>query len=158
MCGEKMCVHMSWATQRGSPPRVRGKVNSAYAVESAFRITPACAGKSRYERDGKAAVKDHPRVCGEKRRMAGEVQALMGSPPRVRGKEGVCILTFLYCRITPACAGKRQYAVYPLCIYLGSPPRVRGKVDKNIILLMHGRITPACAGKSWAKISDAARG
>ena len=50
----------------GSPPPARGKAISPSAIDTRRRITPACAGKSRFSfyfflREG-----DHPRLRGEK--------------------------------------------------------------------------------------------
>ena len=52
-------------------------------------------------------IKDHPRVCGEKFTGASLTGALMGSPPRVRGKDPTLKFNVADKRITPACAGKR---------------------------------------------------
>ena len=70
-------------------------------------ITPACAGKSpsAYRISGNS--RDHPRVCGEKRILHIPVFYLLGSPPRVRGKDVARLMMFVILGITPACAGKR---------------------------------------------------
>ena len=50
--------------------------------------------------------RDHPRVCGEKKRINLNLTKKEGSPPRVRGK-APCIREDLErMGITPACAGK----------------------------------------------------
>ena len=93
---------------------------------------------------------------------------VLGSPPRVRGKDSIRQRVVGQLRITPACAGKR-YAVgmseiasedHPRvcgekgvqrlqsCRFLGSPPRVRGKGTHGLYSRRFPRITPACAGKS----------
>ena len=106
-------------------------------------------------------------MCGEKHEPARAESLIMGSPPRVRGKEGLNPLLMCSMGITPACAGKRRGALYKRqkgedhprvcgekCIrsavpmgHLGSPPRVRGKVDAATLTLKARGITPACAGK-----------
>ena len=90
-----------------------------------------------------------------------------GSPPRVRGKEWICLDTAPRRGITPACAGKSIFR--PLLVIcfrdhprvcgekntkatakrklVGSPPRVRGKVCADAVSSQRQRITPACAGK-----------
>ena len=94
-----------------------------------------------------------------------------GSPPRVRGKGQRAVAGKIGCRITPACAGKRQafgciracpkdhprvcgekFSRLPAFFLLsGSPPRVRGK-DLLFLPFLHlNRITPACAGKRLKK-------
>ena len=168
VCGEKRRKMMPPLPLGGSPPRVRGKVRDRLLRVLGGGITPACAGKSNTRGSFPAISRDHPRVCGEKRRRtAGHIRH-RGSPPRVRGKA-------LHGRgrlpgggITPACAGKsirlsffRYFSRdHPrVCgekIFVprknikttGSPPRVRGKAVSSLIVPSASRITPACAGKS----------
>ena len=147
VCGEKFLTLQQSTWQRGSPPRVRGKVWALFPLQASLRITPACAGKRAYLLAKQCVNGDHPRVCGEK---------------IIR-----CGCRISTARITPACAGKRKNVKswdissrdhprvcgekdktlpYP-CQSKGSPPRVRGKdceatTDKPMF-----RITPACAGK-----------
>ncbi len=86
-------------------------------------------------------------MCGEKGDSMHDSPAILGSPPRVRGKDEPSDLRCGVGRITPACAGKRVGAAlmvngigdHPrVCgeklgdvidgkFNLGSPPRVRGK-------------------------------
>ena len=71
----------------GSPPRMRGK-DAQDAIENlGVGITPAYAGKSRFDGGHFPQIRDHPRVCGEK--ALGQVQPSIapGSPPRMRGKD-----------------------------------------------------------------------
>ena len=87
VCVEKLLDKAADRLEQGSPPRVRGKATMQRGGRGWTRITPACAGKSRW------STIRHTRS--------------RGSPPRVRGK--------VACRrwmrrehwITPACAGKR---------------------------------------------------
>ena len=66
MCGEKQTSIACRSSNRGSPPHVRGKVLRGERKPEKIRITPACAGKSLYFLATSAAIKDHPRMCGEK--------------------------------------------------------------------------------------------
>ena len=66
VCGEKAANQRSYHLQRGSPPRVRGKVISGICALLLLRITPACAGKSLGGDTWQRQNEDHPRVCGEK--------------------------------------------------------------------------------------------
>ncbi len=66
VCGEKLMSSISCSLDSGSPPRMRGKAYDEEHVPYGERITPAYAGKRALERSGRAAVGDHPRVCGEK--------------------------------------------------------------------------------------------
>ena len=146
---------------------MRGKVVFRVVVLAFRGITPAYAGKSRPNRRAAGPVWDHPRMCGEKRSVSALLSAVMGSPPRMRGKVAAIKSAPLGRRITPACAGKR---LHPLLLRLfredhprvcgekryrfpvqqhprGSPPRVRGKGYDVVGRLGGVRITPACAGK-----------
>ena len=107
-------------------------------------------------------------MCGEKVLLRLKHSRKLGSPPRVRGKEPICISMFCRFGITPACAGKsplhafqpaawgdhprvcgeKQNYVIVWSRCLGSPPRVRGKVPGFSSAYSLNGITPACAGKS----------
>ena len=114
------------------------------------RITPAYAGKRAFCKNEPKAGKDHPRVCGEKKRLASCAQSAEGSPPRMRGKAAAARAGLVAVGITPAYAGKRsvkdlgagelwdhprvcgEKAGFPAVPTreLGSPPRMRGKVKE----------------------------
>ena len=65
-------------------------------------------------------------MCGEKMMKAGSNCAMLGSPPRMRGKGAPFRAGALPLRITPAYAGKRLYE--PLgCITKRDHPRVCGE-------------------------------
>ena len=66
VCGEKFLGFGASVFAQGSPPRVRGKVLRLRRPQDGQRITPACAGKRRLERNAAVNQEDHPRVCGEK--------------------------------------------------------------------------------------------
>ena len=167
MCGEKCATRWQKPKALGSPPRMRGKAVAIFRQLHHGRITPAYAGKSDPEKQPGAARWDHPRVCGEKKRLQPTITAQPGSPPRMRGKGAQYLHYGLPCRITPAYAGKSVHRsglhrtegdhprvcgekIYPLLAIaspLGSPPRVRGKVCDLTIIRVHHGITPAYAGK-----------
>ena len=110
-------------------------------------ITPACAGKRVLLVHILPRPWDHPRVCGEKMAEEAGKPDGVGSPPRVRGKDGRGGRKAGRSRITPACAGKRPCMTtettprkdHPrVCgeksesnrtydARVGSPPRMRGK-------------------------------
>ena len=71
------------------------------------RITPAYAGKSVEIRSSRPALRDHPRLCGEKQAKHGKKIINPGSPPPMRGKVPVNTPLMFSQRITPAYAGKR---------------------------------------------------
>ena len=68
VCGEKFRPAIISAGRPGSPPRVRGKVQSEWSEPAYIRITPACAGKRKMMLFQIFLQWDHPRVCGEKRK------------------------------------------------------------------------------------------
>ena len=147
MCGENSGSHLFAYKPIGSPPRVRGKRSQPRSRCICRRITPACAGKTRYSRTSCVSRGDHPRVCGENQGESYEEFVEKGSPPRVRGKLSSPTCSPVASRITPACAGKTtgcatrssRWRDHPrVCgenthsrIFIGcasgSPPRVRGK-------------------------------
>ena len=168
MCGEKSRGLSVRYLPRGSPPRVRGKVVVVPLVVVPVGITPACAGKSAKSASFAIFRRDHPRVCGEKKKPTLITGLKIGSPPRVRGKVRPAAAPNGPIGITPACAGKsgnchvhieqdgdhprvcgeKIYLYHRFTPFLGSPPRVRGKVVKEVTGQTATRITPACAGKS----------
>ena len=64
--GEKYGSGSAQHSQKGSPPRGRGKVSNTAVGYAEVRITPAWAGKSRPRTSLTQYAKDHPRVGGEK--------------------------------------------------------------------------------------------
>ena len=86
MCGENPTCHILRNILQGSPPHVRGKLDPGSLLMLQGGITPACAGKTRYECVRKYLTQDHPRMCGENMRLKHMMMARKGSPPHVRGK------------------------------------------------------------------------
>ena len=126
---------------------MRGKVLAALGAYIADGITPAYAGKSLSMLLRSGLLRDHPRVCGEKKVAMLLQAAVSGSPPRMRGKVKDALLDCPQRGITPAYAGKshlrKPYCELPrdhprVCgekasnspirdFLMGSPPRMRGK-------------------------------
>ena len=77
------------------------------------------------------AMKDHPRVCGEKYQNAEGARQSQGSPPRMRGKVYYYGYNKLYNRITPAYAGK-SVACFFADVGQWDHPRVCGEKTKKI--------------------------
>ena len=86
---------------------MRGKDLSDNELQVLDGITPAYAGKSNFVSTGTFMNKDHPRVCGEKAPRHALDLAMLGSPPRMRGKVNNGTMRQMKYRITPAYAGKR---------------------------------------------------
>ena len=106
MCGEKADNDAAVGAGKGSPPRVRGKVDVIGVAARAAGITPACAGKRWRTACCRGRLRDHPRVCGEKHGDIHHQSADVGSPPRVRGKDRWLTFCASNIGITPARAGK----------------------------------------------------
>ena len=87
---------------------MRGKVFGVHGIISDTGITPAYAGKSFVSAVVICGVRDHPRLCGEKRCRQALRCSSAGSPPPMRGKGDIEEKWVMANRITPAYAGKRQ--------------------------------------------------
>ncbi len=117
-------------------------------------------------------------MCGENQSANCVLLAILGSPPRVRGKQEEEFVVPSWAGITPACAGKTISDFLPadfledhprvcgenmslLCSSradTGSPPRVRGKRASSSSHEQKGGITPACAGKTRENIGKLRQG
>ena len=106
-------------------------------------------------------------MCGEKAILVLHIDSAPGSPPRMRGKDGINDSAQAVTGITPACAGKRVRhrriskptrdhprvcgekgsSTFWSRNHSGSPPRMRGKVLVHLCGKLFPGITPACAGK-----------
>ena len=107
-CGENKNFLRKFVAARGSPPRMRGKLNPFAYPASQIGITPAHAGKTVMNDLIKTILEDHPRACGENRKEIMAKRAQQGSPPRMRGKRGISLVLIALIRITPAHAGKTR--------------------------------------------------
>ena len=109
VCGEKCSDHIDKGMIEGSPPRMRGKVLCICPLFCVLGITPAYAGKRAEQAHSMSCSEDHPRVCGEKSGSCFFLSIVLGSPPRMRGKEDRRALQHRLAGITPAYAGKRSW-------------------------------------------------
>ena len=87
---------------------MRGKLGVYATCVYVLRITPADAGKTLILFAVGAALKDHPRGCGENISSVFVFPDFIGSPPRMRGKPMQNTLRNAAIRITPADAGKTR--------------------------------------------------
>ena len=71
-----------------------------------MRITPAPAGKTEEAVKIHPNGEDHPRTCGENKKIISLALATLGSPPHLRGKPNTPIFLPELVGITPAPAGK----------------------------------------------------
>ena len=107
LCGEKETDIQARNKKAGSPPPMRGKAKLVVFPINVLRITPAYAGKRFAAVKLSPALRDHPRLCGEKVILNRFTAFTIGSPPPMRGKVHSRSLRGCWGRITPAYAGKR---------------------------------------------------
>ena len=91
----------------GSSLRVRGAASIVGGALQGVGIIPAHAGSSILNAGTVELGRDHPRACGEQALTRGELAAVGGSSPRVRGAVRVHRRNERRPGIIPACAGSR---------------------------------------------------
>ena len=131
----------------GSPPPMRGKVPLHFSQNALTGITPAYAGKSTGLRWCWRNRKDHPRLCGEKLFFEPRFHTSIGSPPPMRGKVVMSGGYIGQTRITPAYAGKREYALTKGGASRDHPRLCGEKQMKTKSVLLHGGSPPPMRGK-----------
>ena len=105
-CGENSALSAVLSAVAGSPPQVRGKLDSLSRNHVQTRITPAGAGKTSAITQLPRIYRDHPRRCGENDVRLRKFDPVPGSPPQVRGKRRTPRGQSAQAGITPAGAGK----------------------------------------------------
>ena len=121
---------------QGSPPRVRGKAPAQQQPERGRRITPASAGKSECRTPEWPDCRDHPRECGEK--WVDKIMSVivLGSPPRVRGKERPDRRKPNGTGITPASAGKSPSTGGTAALSEDHPRECGEKAAKRLLTIL----------------------
>ena len=132
-CGEKAASRAIPSKGQGSPPHMRGKVAPVVVLKSAFRITPAHAGKRKSCAAAKTSAWDHPRTCGEKGSLPMLPDTRTGSPPHMRGKVPYPQRGPEVTRITPAHAGKSFLQFQRVCLCRDHPRTCGEKVPLILI-------------------------
>ena len=127
VCGEKQFSCTIDVLATGSPPRMRGKATAGTVGNPAPGITPAYAGKRRFDNGVEFRDRDHPRVCGEKRESQRVRFAPIRITPAYAGKSIDNICDFLVYRDHPRVCGEKLPSRAFTPAFLGSPPRMRGK-------------------------------
>ena len=107
-CGEEPGRRWCRPGRAGSPPRVRGRADTALHHQNPIGITPACAGKRAVHLRKIDRSQDHPRVRGEESFPSCAALWVWGSPPRARGRTAPGGVGSAPRRITPAYAGKSK--------------------------------------------------
>ncbi len=146
-CGEKIQRLTRASCGGGSPPRMRGKAPHAGPLPRHGGITPAHAGKSICFARETLQARDHPRACGEKALRRYSRTCRRGSPPRMRGKEGLHRAPRRRGQDHPRACGEKEKGTSTPNLHEGSPPRMRGKDLSFFHDVIFLGITPAHAGK-----------
>ena len=118
-----------------------------------MRITPAGAGKTERINNDYYSWRDHPRRCGENRRLFATYARILGSPPQVRGKLAIRSLNRLSPRITPAGAGKTAASIFTALNFKDHPRRCGENALSWVAIQIFSGITPAGAGKTTRSTS-----
>ena len=113
-----------------------------------MRITPAYAGKSTPATVWAPSSKDHPRVCGEKKRNNRQHRCT-GDHPRVCGEKCAARHDLTCCLGSPRVCGKRfaRPLVPPM---VQDHPAYAGKAPAHVMLSVSSRITPRMREKQIA--------
>ena len=135
-------------------------------------IIPAYAGNANRPAFRLRGVRDHPRVCGERRNLMSSSRKKQGSSPRMRGTHSCPELSAPPAGIIPAYAGnahwlpllswlvrdhprvcgERQTGQPCTNVYLGSSPRMRGTLAVCASWYRRHGIIPAYAGNAgWRR-------
>ena len=157
------------AVPLGSSPRMRGTRLASSNTCSNMRIIPADAGNTHHLPSIDTTGGDHPRGCGEHRKIDGLYRHTQGSSPRMRGTPPVRIVPASMTGIIPADAGNTfsfpsSYGVHgdhprgcgehrlhrqPKTMARGSSPRMRGTHRFRQRCKLGHRIIPADAGNTF---------
>ena len=85
MCGEHRSGFNALFFLTGSSPHVRGARKDSPLRRCHSGIIPACAGSTLTLAVSRSRARDHPRMCGEHRRLLPKTAWKTGSSPHVRG-------------------------------------------------------------------------
>ena len=85
VCGEHLELNERQPVSKGSSPRMRGAPLGTPDGQPGRRIIPAYAGSTVQFQAVTTDLVDHPRVCGEHKRLTLIRQRQKGSSPRMRG-------------------------------------------------------------------------
>ena len=104
VCGADSRAVLSMLGTAGSPPRVRSRRCAGTGCRRGTRITSACAEQTSRDSMIVLSIGDHLRVCGADSDVACHMQAVLGSPPRVRSRRRCHPRSCGAVGITSACA------------------------------------------------------
>ncbi len=165
-CGDKGSATVPLLTITGSSPRVWGQAPTKRFIVHQIRIIPTRVGTRIKIAACRAADRDHPHACGDKKQWRDPRPSGLGSSPRVWGQD-LDSEYYIWCgRIIPTRVGTRfgdytagldkkdhphacgdKYNFNPILIDTdGSSPRVWGQVTKKMVDDLKARIIPTRVG------------
>ena len=166
--GEDPILQVAKPRPKETPPLARGRLRNDGSTSIDPRNTPACAGKTLFERASRMRLWKHPRLRGEDMDWATAKHHFEETPPLARGRRLPKLIQKDGRGNTPACAGKTN-TWRPRSGLPEKHPRLRGE-DRTLLVprerlpetppLARGRLTvlwtiaqcsgntPACAGKT----------
>ncbi len=126
MRGERGGLLANLTLCHGSSPHARGTRQVQPTATASLRIIPACAGNARLSSRTCGVRTDHPRMRGERDRIAASQCLMHGSSPHARGTPVVWANPPRHRRIIPACAGNAHHALSE-SRRVADHPRMRGE-------------------------------
>ena len=104
--GENQFTFPSEQVQRGSSPRIRGKLRGLCVLRFRLGLIPAHTGKTPWPHDKQMPYRAHPRAYGENSSPKPLLALAVGSSPRIRGKPETGRSKHLFAGLIPAHTGK----------------------------------------------------
>ena len=133
---------------RGSSPHTRGARGGVLVDVAGSGIIPAYAGSTAVAPAGGGAVRDHPRIRGEHRKMRAMAGNLKGSSPHTRGAPSVLSVELIKCPDHPRIRGEHSSPLLDDVYSVGSSPHTRGAHRHRPPRRRRNRIIPAYAGST----------
>ena len=145
VCGADAALARAYLTPRGSSPRVRSRLVSAYNDHPETGIISACAEQTANPPVCAELFRDHLRVCGADIRILLFLKLELGSSPRVRSRRWCRVRGRATGGIISACAEQTHSSHEPNPRMTGSSPRVRSRPVQAGVLGKERGIISACA-------------
>ncbi len=153
-CGEKLCCERRFPFDRGSTPRMWGKVTNIQKLEETFRFNPTHVGKRQSATTAGRLSTVQPHACGEKSVCRSEELGIFGSTPRMWGKENKSSGRFKMKRFNPTHVGKSHIQVSD-AKWISVQPHACGEKRKFSNFLREGTgSTPRMWGKGLVTGTD----
>ena len=112
---------------------MRGKAAFSFSLFLHDRITPAYAGKRQASSERLSSCRDHPRLCGEKRRTDHALAGRAGITPAYAGKRLETASLIVRNQDHPRLCGEKAEKLDKILLRKGSPPPMRGKDSRRKI-------------------------